>query len=142
MHLKRMGAMLAALACLSLSAAACAAQPGPSPTSGAVAVQPTTPLASQTRLCAPDDTTDEKILFEVENAYRGTASSYLIIEQAGLLSPPVKATAKQSLGTAYSALLLARQAYAVCDAPSLFGKVGQALGLIGKVKALLPAKAR
>lgn len=130
--------MLAALACLSLSAAACAAQPGPSPASGAVAGQPPPATASAPRLCAAGDTTDEKILFEVENAYRGTASTYLIVEQAGLLSPSVKATAKSSLGTAYSALLLARQAYAVCDAPSLFGKVGQALGLIGKVKALLP----
>ncbi len=128
--------LLCLAAAASLSLAAC--NP-PSKTLEAAEAVPLPPAASPgVRICAKGDVTDEKILLEAENAYTAASTLYLQANQGGLIPPASKEAVKGALGGAYAALQMGRKAYAACDAPSLFGKVGAALGLIGQARALLP----
>lgn len=95
-------------------------------------------VAEAPKVCAPGNTLDEKVLIGAELFYASAADGYLVVQRAQPFAEPTKGQIKAGLATGYDALKLARAAYRVCDAPTMFGKIGQAYGLISGAKALLP----
>lgn len=98
-----------------------------------------TPAAAEApKVCTAGNTLDEKVLIGAELFYASAADTYLAVQRAQPFTEPIKGQIKSGLATGYDALKLARTAYRVCDAPTMFGKIGQAYGLISGAKALLP----
>lgn len=83
---------------------------------------------------------DEKALFVVEAAYNGAGNAALAAVDAGLLKGPTAAKVNEYQKMAYQALLAARAAYKVGDAPTYTAKIAAAQSFIGNAWALIPGK--
>lgn len=118
--------ILACCAALAIAACSPTTTSGPGPIGGA-------PVIS-----TQGTVMDEKALIAAELAYNTAGESYLVARERGLLPAATLAQARTVLGRAYSALLLARRAYAIGDANTFAAQAALVFSAAAEAKRLLP----
>jgi hypothetical protein len=132
MKILRVGAHIAAIACLALaSACATASGPGTSGPPGGVYQPPPVLTTDGTVL-------DEQALFAVEAAYNVAATAYLSADGRGQIPATTKAEVRPIMASAYEAVLLARAAYRIGDASTFTAQAAAAIEAATRAAELIP----
>jgi hypothetical protein len=108
---------------------------------GALALMPTAGCASiEAALGTPSGSisqASDKALLVAETAFDAASLSVEAAVDAGVLKGPDAAKAAELLQAAQQALLAARAAHDLADAPALAAKLAAFNGLVGQVEALI-----